>query len=76
MPMDMQPVEGSSNITAAGYDPTQKILRVEFQGGKKYDYHGAPEHMFDDLMASNSPGSYLATIVKPGCPASKVEEET
>ncbi len=70
----MKPVEGSSNLQSAGYDPDQKVLRVEFQNGKKYDYHGIPPEMAEAFWSSESQGSYLHSIIKPGCPASKVEE--
>lgn len=75
MPFDMKPVEGSKNLAAAGYDPEQKILRVEFNGGNKYDYHGVTEELHTAFWDAPSQGSYLHSVIKVGCPASKVKED-
>lgn len=68
----MQALGGSSHIESTGYDPQAQVLRVKFKSGGVYDYHGVPQFMATDIRVSESPGGYLAKIVKPGCPASKV----
>lgn len=75
MGFDMTPVEGSSNLTAHGYDPETETLRVEFKGGNQYEYHGVPKEMHQAFLEAPSQGSYLHSIIKVGCPASKVPKE-
>lgn len=73
MPFDMQPVPGDSHVKSTGYDAESKVLRVTFDSGRTYDYHGAAQFMADDIRTAASPGNYLHKIVKPGCPASEVK---
>lgn len=75
MSFDMTPIEGSSNLKSAGYDPDQNVLRVEFHGGNVYDYHGVTPEIHRAFSDSPSPGKYLHSIIKVGCPASKVPKE-
>lgn len=75
MPFEMSQVEGSSNLVAHGYDPETETLRVEFKGGSKYDYHGVPKEMHQAFLEAPSSGSYLHSVIKVGCPASKVPED-
>jgi hypothetical protein len=75
MPFDMTPIEGSTNLRAHGYDPATETLRVEFNGGNQYDYHGVTEDLFNAFVDAPSQGSFLHSVIKIGCPASKVEKE-
>lgn len=68
----MQPVTNSSHIEESAYDPEEKILRVKFNSGKSYDYHGVTASQNASFHAAASAGEYLHNIIKPGCPASKV----
>lgn len=60
--MDMEPVE-SSNIREVGYDPISETMRVVFRSGSVYDYFGVPQNTHDELMSSDSRGSYLSRRV-------------
>lgn len=51
----------SSNVVSVGYD--EGTLEVEFNSGI-YCYYDVPEHIFEELMASDSKGSYLHRNVK------------
>ncbi len=75
MPFDMEPIENSSNLVSAGYDEGTETLRVQFKGGSEYDYHGVPAEMHKAFREAPSQGSYLHSIIKTGCPASRVEKE-
>ena len=75
MPFNMTPIDGSTNLRAHGYDPQTETLRVEFNGGNQYDYHGVPKEMHQAFLDAPSQGSYLHSVIKIGCPASKVEKE-
>lgn len=61
--MERVPVR-SSNIVSVGYEDDDGILEVEFSGGALYEYYRVPRQVFDGLLASSSPGQYLATNVK------------
>ena len=54
----------SSNVISVGYDENDGILEVEFAGGSVYEYYRVPKQVFDGLVASSSPGHYVATKVK------------
>ena len=49
----------SSNIITVGYDNAAKILEVEFQSGKVYQYMDVPEDLYQSLMAAPSKGQYF-----------------
>lgn len=71
----VQPIEGSSNVAAAGYDPMEQILRIQFQNGGTYDYHGVDADLAKAFEDAPSKGKFISDILKPGCPVSKVKEE-
>lgn len=54
----------SSNIDAAEYDAETGTLSVTFRSGATYTYLGVDEALYQDLLTSESPGSYLARHIK------------
>ena len=64
MDIQMQPIEGSSHIEAAGYDAGSQTLRVQFKGGKSYDYAGVPPEKVREFQGSSSKGQFLRTFIK------------
>ena len=60
---EMVPVE-SSNIDSIGYDKTEELLYVRFKNGSLYNYERVPEETFNELMAADSKGSFLARYIK------------
>lgn len=68
----------SSQIECIGHDPDTGTLAVRFhakQGARPlYHYAGVPPQVFADFRTSPSPGSYLAKVIKPTYPATKVDE--
>lgn len=62
--MRLLPVN-SSNIEKIGYDPSQKLLGVQFKNGGIYHYHGIEQHHYDGLMGAHSVGTHLHTYIKP-----------
>ncbi len=63
--MNMVPVS-SSNLSAVGYDPATRKLRVAFLSGSLYEYSGVPASVHAGLMAAGSHGSYFDTYIKNG----------
>lgn len=61
--MERLPVQ-SSNLRSIGYDQGDKILEVEFHGGRLYQYFDVPPEIYINLMASPSKGKYHAYFVK------------
>lgn len=57
------PVEGSSNVTACGWE--NGTLAVHFKGGAVYHYLEVPFIHFEGAMASESFGRYLNAEIKP-----------
>lgn len=62
----------SSNIESIGYDSESQTLEIEFLNGSIYQYFDVPEHVYDDLMSSDSQGKYLAHQIKGNYRYSKV----
>lgn len=61
--MTMIPVD-SSAISAIGYDPGTKRMKVRFKQGKVYDFCGVPESRFNSFLNSASKGSYYRDYIK------------
>lgn len=62
--MKMTAVQGSSTITAIGYDPEQRILQVAFRTGAEYIYYNMAQEMFDLFLSSESKGIFFARHIK------------
>lgn len=60
--MERQPVI-SSNIVSVGYDSQSLTLEIEFNNGI-YLYHDVPDHIYQELINSDSKGSYLHNHIK------------
>lgn len=48
----------SSAIRSVGYDPDTKILSIEFNHGKVYDYLDVPEETFEEMLKAPSVGKF------------------
>jgi hypothetical protein len=53
----------SSNVRSIGYDDAGQILEVEYTSGV-YHYEKVPRAIFDELMAAESKGKFLAHVKK------------
>ncbi|MDP3881101.1 MAG: KTSC domain-containing protein [bacterium] len=63
----------SSDIRSVGYDDETSILEVEFKSGNVYQYVNVPEHVYDELMKSESKGRYFNSEIRDRYPNSKIE---
>jgi hypothetical protein len=61
--MERRPLS-SSNILSAGYEPTTLTLEVEFTNGHIYQYFDVPQHIYDALIETESPGHFLNSAIK------------
>lgn len=59
----MVPVD-SSNIAAIGYDPLERILRVDFLSDTTYHYYGVPSQVFNEFQLAYSKGRFLNSDIK------------
>lgn len=48
----------SSAIRSVGYDPDTKILSIEFNHGKVYDYLDVSEETFEEMLKAPSIGKF------------------
>lgn len=55
----------SSNVEAIGFDPIGQELYVQFRSGRTYVYIDVPEATYDELMNSDSKGSYISREIRP-----------
>lgn len=71
--MDMTGVS-SSNISAYGYSPETKVLRVSFANGGSYDYAGVPADVVEEFVKAQSKGGFLAKNIRGKFEHSRVEQ--
>jgi hypothetical protein len=82
--MIMNSVE-SNNIAKIGYDAPTQILQIQFkrknlevalnEAEPEYQYLCVPQHIYDELMASPSKGSFFASKIKGIFECKKVENK-
>lgn len=53
----------SSNVISIGYEEDSSTLEVEFNSGI-YRYYDVPSYIYNELMRSDSKGSYLHQNIK------------
>ena len=61
--MQRTPVS-SSNIESIGYDESSCTLEIEFNNGSVYQYFDVPTVVYEEFIASDSKGGYLAKNIK------------
>lgn len=66
----------SSEIRSVGYDPSAKVLEIEFNSGGIYQYFGVPEHLYTELMAASSHGTYFNQHIKNKFSYAKIPIDT
>lgn len=59
----MQPLN-SSNLSGCEYNEASSTLTIMFTNGGEYAYRGVPKSVYDNLIASPSPGSYFAQSIR------------
>jgi hypothetical protein len=63
LPIERQPVI-SSDVASIGYDEASQILEIEFKATGVYRYFSVPKPVFDELMATPSPGKFFRQHIK------------
>lgn len=58
----------SSAISAIGYDPTTRRMKIRFVQGHTYDFCRVPEKVFNDLLNARSKGSYYNDHIRDRYP--------
>ncbi|MGN6568183.1 MAG: KTSC domain-containing protein [Flavipsychrobacter sp.] len=49
----------STTINSLAYNPDDRLLEIEFQGGKVYHYYDVPESIYYSLLKAESAGRYF-----------------
>jgi hypothetical protein len=63
----------SSLIAAVAHE--QDTLYVQFHQGRRYAFDGVPEHVFEHLINSKSPGNFFHSYVKKYFSGQEVTDE-
>lgn len=63
--MSRTPVS-SSNLASVGYDPTIRVLEIEFLNGTIYQYSNVDSSRHSGLMKASSKGDYFNFYIKEG----------
>ncbi len=61
--MEMKRIN-SGKLRAIGYDPRQRVLRVELDDGSVLDYSGVGDEVWRRLSSSGSAWSYYRDVVE------------
>ena len=64
----------SSMFSELGYDEASKSLTVRFTRGQLYRYHEVPGHLWLDMQAADSMGSYFSKNIRDVYRYEKLEE--
>ncbi|WP_431842216.1 KTSC domain-containing protein [Calidifontibacter indicus] len=48
----------STNVSAVGYEPATRIMRVQLRSGSVFDYYGVGPHRFEQMLL---PSPWAAT---------------
>ncbi|GAB3746445.1 KTSC domain-containing protein [Microlunatus parietis] len=59
----------SSSIRAVGYDSEHARLVIDFAGGGRYVYYGVPPSAYRELLAAESIGRHVNSVIKPRYPS-------
>ena len=62
----------SSMIYALGYDEEQQVLEVVFKRTGVYRYRNVPKEVYEQLMNSDSKGSYMRDLIIDMYPAEQL----
>lgn len=54
----------SSNIAKVGYDIEKKVLAIQFESGKVYDYAKVPPEVVINFLFAESLGKFFNTEIK------------
>jgi len=65
--MEMKKINGGK-LRAAGYNPRERILRVEFEDGSAMDYSGVGAEVWRRLSKSGSAWSYYRDNIEEEFP--------
>jgi len=63
-------------IASVGYDPAAKLLEVEFNSSKIYQYKGVSEEVYAGLMGAGSKGQYMLGSIIDMYPTSQVRSRS
>jgi len=73
--MEMKRIN-SGKLRAIGYEPRERRLRVEFEGGSQLDYAGVGDEIWRRLSTSGSAWSYYRDNIEEEFEARKASAET
>lgn len=65
--MERVPVE-SNSLRSIGYEPSTRVLEVEFCSGRIYSYSDVPPEAHDWLMRSKGKGGYFNRMIRDRYP--------
>ena len=64
----------SSMMTSATYDPTSRVLEIEFATGALYQYVDVPFDVFHEMLAATSQGRFFHSRIRGAFASHRVAE--
>ena len=72
--MELKPVQGSSQIEAAGYDAASRTLAIVFKGTPAtYQYQNVPPEKWQEFESAPSKGAFVFRQIKGKFAHQKIE---
>jgi len=64
----------SSMMTSAGYNPTSRVLEIEFATGAVYQYVDVPLDVFEEMLDAPSQGQFFHSRIRGAFACHRVAE--
>jgi hypothetical protein len=74
MEMEKRQLVQSTTLTSVGYDPTLRVLELEFRSGEIYRYRAVPSTIYRELMAAESKGRFFSKNIRGKFPFTHVNK--
>lgn len=71
----MKAVERSSTISAVGYEPATRLLKIKFKSGGEYHFADVPAEQHHKMITAESVGKYFHKHIKGSFKSTKQEEK-
>ena len=65
----------SSMMTSAAYDPTSRVLEIEFATGAVYQYVEVPLDVFQEMLGAPSHGKFFHSRIRGAFACHRVASE-
>jgi len=66
----------STHLNGGSYEPEDRTMMLQFVNGAIYRYAGVPQHKWDSMRQSSSPGTYFHDHIRGQYTEAKIGDGT